>query len=104
DSMLPIVGGAGAGAYIGSLAGALYSLGRARPRRTLEQAREAKVHEGRKSGVLLAVHTSRDHESRIAGILRDAGGQEIERAQGRWFNGKWEDFDPLEGPELEKSV
>lgn len=104
DSMLPVVGGAGAGAYIGSLTGALYSLGRARPRRTLEQAREAKAHEGRKSGVLLAVHTSRDHEKRIAGILRDAGGQEVERAQGRWFNGKWEDFDPLEGPELERNI
>lgn len=103
DSMLPVVGGAGAGAYIGSLAGALYSLGRARPRRTFEQAQEAKIHEGRKSGVMLAVHTSREHEMRIAGILRDAGGVEVERAEGRWVNGKWQDFDPLEGPQLERS-
>lgn len=102
DSILPLVGGAGVGAYIGSLAGAMYSLGRARPRRTREQAVEAKVHEGRKSGVLLAVHTSREHEQRVASILRAAGGVEVERAQGRWMNGRWEDFDPLVSPELKR--
>ncbi len=103
-SMLPIVGGAGVGAYIGSLAGAMYSLGRARPHRTHAQAADAKIHEGRKSGVLLAVHTSREHEKRVVAILRAAGGVEIERAQGRWNNGHWEDFDPLVSAQLEKEV
>ncbi|MGP1615045.1 MAG: hypothetical protein ACTS5Y_08350 [Pollutimonas bauzanensis] len=103
DSVLPVVGGAGVGAYIGSLAGAMYSLGKARPRRTHEQAAQAKSHEGRKSGVLLAVHTSREHEKRMAAILRSAGGVEVERAEGRWTNGHWEDFDPLVSPELEKN-
>ncbi len=102
DSMLPIVGGAGVGAYIGSLAGAVYSLGRKRPSRTRQQVAQAKVHEGRPSGVVLAVHTSPEHERRIAEILRAAGGVEVERAQGRWANGRWEDFDPLVSPTLKK--
>lgn len=102
DSLLPLVGGAGVGAYIGSLAGAVYSLGRKRPSRTRQQVFQAKVHEGRPSGVVLAVHTSQEHEKRIAEILRTAGGVEVERAQGRWANGRWEDFDPLISPTLKK--
>lgn len=102
DSILPLVGGAGVGAYIGSLAGAVYSLGRKRPSRTRQQIFQAKVHEGRPSGVVLAVHTSQEHEKRIAEILRAAGGIEVERAQGRWVNGRWEDFDPLVSPTLKK--
>jgi len=34
----------------------------------------------------------------IVGILREAGGEAIERAQGRWRGGAWEDFDPLKPP------
>ncbi|RTZ47914.1 hypothetical protein EKL30_02740 [Candidimonas sp. SYP-B2681] len=103
DSILPVIGGAGVGAYIGSLAGAMYSLGRARPRQTQQDAEDARTHGGRQSGVMLAVHTSPEHEKHIASILRDAGGVEVERAQGRWNQGKWEDFDPLVSPELEKN-
>lgn len=102
SSMLPVIGGAGVGAYVGSLAGALYSLGRTRPRRGYDEAIQAKARQGRKSGVLLAVHTSREHEKHVAAILRDAGGVEVERAQGSWVNGRWEDFDPLQGPQLKK--
>lgn len=104
DSILPLVGGAGVGAYVGSLAGAVYSLGRKRPTRTREQHAQAKAHEGRPAGVVLAVHTSQEHEKRIVEILRTAGGIEVERAQGRWLNGRWEDFDPLVTPTLEKEV
>lgn len=102
-SMLPIIGGAGVGAYIGSLAGAMAFLGRERPRRSASEAAEAKAMEGRKSGVLLAVHTSPERESKVAAILRDSGGIEVERAQGQWKNGRWQDFDPLVSPELEKN-
>jgi hypothetical protein len=49
------------------------------------------------------VHTAREHEKRIANLLREGGGIEVERAQGRWRDGKWEDFDPLVAPELEKN-
>lgn len=97
-----IIPGAGVGAYIGSLAGSVRMLGRPKPRRSIEEATENHRHEGRKSGVVLAVHTAREHEKRIASLLREAGGVEVERAQGRWRNGKWEDFDPLISPELEK--
>lgn len=31
-------------------------------------------------------------------VLREAGGHDIERAQGRWQDGKWQDFDPLKPP------
>ncbi|HEY9278586.1 MAG TPA: hypothetical protein VIP51_00815 [Eoetvoesiella sp.] len=98
DSLLPIIGGAGVGAYIGSLAGALYILGRVRPR-ALNQPELAKE---RSSGVVLAVHVELETERQAASVLRDAGGIEVERAQGRWVNGRWEDFDPLIAPELKK--
>lgn len=104
DSMLPIIGGAGVGAYIGSLAGGVSGLGRSRPDRSATEAQQAKANEGRQSGVMLAVHTSPEHEKDVANILRNAGGEEVERAQGRWRNGKWEDFDPLVSPTPEKNV
>ncbi|HEY9572501.1 MAG TPA: hypothetical protein VIR76_05205 [Pusillimonas sp.] len=103
-SFLIVVAGAGAGAYIGSLVGAMYVLGQSRPNRSLQEAVDAKLHEGRSSGVLLAVHTAPEHEERIARILKNAGGLEVERAHGRWADGGWEDFDPLIGPELEKGI
>jgi hypothetical protein len=103
ESVWLIIPGAGVGAYIGSLAGSMSILGRARRRRSIEEATEEHRHEGRKSGVVLAVHTAREHEKRIASLLREAGGVEVERAQGRWRDGKWEDFDPLVAPELEKN-
>jgi len=103
-SLVTIVGGAGVGAYIGSLIGAMSALGRARPRRSLAEAAEAKEKQGRASGVMLAVHTSAEHEMNIARILKEAGGIEVERAHGRWRDGKWEDFDPLTSPTLEKNV
>lgn len=94
---LLIVGGIAVGAYIGSLAGAMYSLGRPRQRGRFEAAR-AKATEGRKAGVLLAVHTTPEKQSEFATLLRNAGGQEVERAHGRWSQGRWEDFDPTRGP------
>lgn len=103
-SLVTIVGGAGVGAYIGSLIGAMSALGRARPRRSLAEAAEAKEKQGHASGVMLAVHTSAEHEMNIARILKEAGGTEVERAHGRWRDGKWEDFDPLTSPTLEKNV
>jgi len=77
---------AGVSAYVGSLVGAMM--------RTPETSNE----ETRDSGVLVAVHVSPDSQSDAARVLRDAGGAAIERATGRWQQGRWADFDPLRQP------
>ena len=48
----------------------------------------------RDSGVLLEAHVTPDTQYDAARILRDAGGQTIERATGRWQQSRWVDFDP----------
>ncbi len=101
DSMLPVIVGAGVGAYIGSLGGAMYRLGRIRAA-SLEPLKPVKKE--RSSGVVVAVHVEEESERKVAIALRDAGGVEVERAQGRWVNGRWEDFDSLAEPELEKDL
>lgn len=91
------IGGIAVGAYIGSLIGAMISLGKPRQKGQFEAAR-ARATEGRPAGVLLAVHTTPENENEIATLLRNAGGKEVERAHGRWTQGRWEDFDPTRSP------
>src|SRR5579871_6488657 len=86
---------AGVGAYVGSLVGAMA--------RTRERG-QAGHHPGhreemRDSGVLVAVHVSPDNQLDAARVLREAGGCAIERASGRWQQGRWADFDPRKTPE-----
>ncbi|MFM0339626.1 hypothetical protein [Paraburkholderia fungorum] len=86
---------AGVGAYIGSLAGAM-----ARTRDAGHAGHHSRFHEElRDSGVLVAVHVSPDNQFDAARVLREAGGASIERATGRWQQGRWSDFDPLKQPE-----
>ena len=101
DSVLPIVAGAGVGAYIGSLAGGMYALKERRQTGVL--ARPPAAPE-RHSGVMVAVHVTAETEKPVAASLRASGGAEVERALGRWVNGKWIDFDPLAPPELEEKA
>lgn len=75
----------GVGAYVGSLMGAL-----AKTDRSAGPVRHA--------GVLLAAHVSEDNTSLVAGELRRGGAQDVERAEGQWHDGRWEDFDPLAAP------
>ncbi|SFU23959.1 hypothetical protein [Paraburkholderia aspalathi] len=86
---------AGVGAYVGSLVGAMA--------RTIEANKTGHAvpyyEETRESGVLIAVHVSPDNQLDAARVLRDAGGAEIERASGRWQQGRWADFDPTRKPE-----
>jgi hypothetical protein len=85
---------AGVGAYVGSLAGAMSHTrdgGKFGHRETYQQ-------ETRDSGVLVAVHVSSDSQYDAARVLRDAGGAAIERATGRWQQGRWADFDPTQPP------
>ncbi|PWK35453.1 hypothetical protein [Cupriavidus plantarum] len=82
----------GIGAYIGSLIGALSLTSGVRrdPRTGQPQVRNA--------GVLLAAHVSPDNTALAAQLLRTGGAEEVERAEGQWRNGQWEDFDPLQPP------
>jgi S-formylglutathione hydrolase FrmB len=86
---------AGVGAYVGSLVGAMSHTkerGKAGHHRPFHE-------EVRDSGVLVAVHVSPDNQLDAARVLREAGGVAIEKATGRWQQGRWADFDPLKTPE-----
>jgi S-formylglutathione hydrolase FrmB len=86
---------AGGGAYIGSLVGAM-----SRTRDTGKTGHHLPFHEeARASGVLVAVHVSPDNQLDAARVLREAGGATIEKATGRWQQGRWADFDPTRTPE-----
>lgn len=94
-SVLIVIASAGVGAYLGALAGALWVVGRGR--RTPQATTE--THPAvRQAGVMLALHVAPDRDALARTVLKQAGGKDIERAQGRWLNGKWEDFDPLTPP------
>ncbi|MFU2052352.1 hypothetical protein G3T20_13120 [Bordetella hinzii] len=71
-----------AGAYLGSLGGAL--------------ARRAR-RPARRHGVLLALRVDPRREAEGSRVLRAHGGEDLERADGRWSNGRWEDFDARAG-------
>lgn len=98
DSAIPVVVGAGLGAYIGSLAGAVGGMDKKRARVQEPHRAPSATGEGRPSGVMLAVNADGARAQEIAVILVGAGGKEVERAQGRWRGGKWEDFDPTQPP------
>ncbi|MFT4067483.1 hypothetical protein [Paraburkholderia sp.] len=86
---------AGVGAYVGSLVGAM-----SRTRERRPSGHRVPYHEeSRDSGVLVAVHVSPDNQPEAARVLREAGGMAIEKATGRWQQGRWADFDPLRTPE-----
>jgi hypothetical protein len=86
---------AAVGAYVGSLVGAM-SHTREGGRFGRQAAQDG---ETRDSGVLLAVHVSPASQYDAGRILRDAGGTAIERATGRWQQGRWADFDPTRPPD-----
>lgn len=82
---------AGVGAYVGSLVGAM---SHTRKPKGPAQAEEPMRH----AGVVVAVHVSPETQGQAADTLRAAGGMDIERASGRWKQGRWSDFDPLQPP------
>ncbi|MBP0591633.1 hypothetical protein J8I87_18240 [Paraburkholderia sp. LEh10] len=92
-SMPVIVIAAGVGAYLGVLVGRMVHA-RTRPR----EHHDVVHHELCNSGVLVAVHVCPENQREAARILREAGGADVERATGRWQNGKWSDFDPRQTP------
>ena len=82
---------AGVGAYVGSLVGAM---SHTKKPKAASHADEPARH----AGVLVAVHVSPDSQEQASAILREAGGMDIERASGRWKQGRWADFDPQQPP------
>jgi len=94
-TLLVLAVAAGVGAYVGSLAGAMWQTRGGGHGRTPDPAHEPDgTPKTRESGVLLAVHVSPQTQQEAAQLLRASGGMEIERASGRWQDGRWADFDP----------
>ncbi|MGI4814637.1 MAG: hypothetical protein ACRYG5_06125 [Janthinobacterium lividum] len=91
---------AGVGAYVGSLAGAMKRTRQSGPPQTTRARDDTGTKEIRETGVLLAIHVNEENKAIAADVLREAGAHDVERASGRWAQGKWTDFDPLEPPHL----
>lgn len=97
DAVVLVVAGAGAGAYLGSLWGALW-VGGLRARRNTGE-RSAVAPGVADSGVLLVLRVEPDREALACEVLKDAGGDHVGRAQGRWHQGKWETTGLPEAPD-----
>jgi hypothetical protein len=89
----------GIGAYGGSLIGALNGM-----RSTPQRRDRGAAMDTRPSGVLLAVHVELGTEIFASNLLKNHGGKDVERASGRWRDGKWTDFDPVVPPVLSDKV
>jgi hypothetical protein len=85
---------AAVGAYTGSLIGTLNKVG--------DKESPAEITENsRRAGAMVAVNAldAAEQDSAVE-ILRAHGARQIERAEGRWENGAWVDFDPSATPQL----
>jgi hypothetical protein len=89
----------GIGAYVGSLVGALNGMATTPP--TRDQGAALEVRHG---GVLLAAHVTLETETFASNLLKNHGGEDVERASGRWNDGRWVDFDPVVPPVLSDKV
>src|SRR5688572_26243814 len=77
-----------AGAYVGSMAGALQGMG-------TDKNRDEQVLR-RPAGIMLAVRIAEPQtENRVIQVLNAGGAADIEQAEGELRNGDWIDFDPL---------
>jgi hypothetical protein len=92
----------GLGAYLGSLVGALAmtrdGASNAPREENLPAANTIDGKTERDAGVLLAVRVDENNRQTAADVLREAGAKDLERAYGRWSEGRWVDFDPLVPP------
>jgi len=88
--------GAGLGAYVGSLVGALGGLeGNGTEQRPVR----------RPAGVMVAVRVDdATQEQDAIRVLGAQGAGHIEKAEGTWSQGKWEDFDPVSVPHIVPAV
>ena len=88
--MVVIPLGAGLGAYIGSFAGTMAKVRAGRyDAASLEHPVEPR------GGRMIAVNVDRaGTERRAIEILKQYGARDVRRAEGRWSDGSWRDFDP----------
>ncbi|GAA0772553.1 membrane protein [Castellaniella ginsengisoli] len=87
------VAGAGTGAYIASLWGALWITGKRARTYERRHARPDAAPSVHGPGALLILPVAPEREQEACALLREAGGHSPGRAQGHWRNGKWEDLD-----------
>jgi hypothetical protein len=82
--------GAGLGAYIGSFAG---SMARVRGGKRASASVEHPVEP--RGGRMIAVNVDRQGtEKRAIEVLKRQRARDVRRAEGKWANGSWRDFDP----------
>jgi len=83
---------AGIGAYTGSLLGAMGGM---------NHKGDSPQYARHEAGVMVAVHLANpDDEQRIISTLKREHAEDVEHAQGKWRNGDWVDFNPVEPPHL----
>ena len=85
--------GAGVGAYTWSLAGAV-SKTDDRPESDSDTAKEEGTVTDRKSGLHVAAELNHEQKDKIAELIRDHGGKDVEEADGKIEDSHWLDFDP----------
>jgi hypothetical protein len=88
-----IPAGAAVGAYTASLVGGM---------KETEKEPKPEHEDVRPAEVLVAVNAEAAGipEEQIVRILEDAGAWQVERAQGTWVDGEWQDFNPVSPPRL----
>ena len=83
---------AGVAAYTGSLVGAMGGM---------QDAQSQQLPNLRPAGVILAVRISREtNEKYVLRDLNTSGAKDIEQAEGKWRDGDWVDFNPIQEPNL----
>ena len=91
---------AGVGAHVGGMAGALASTRTPHEEKeeTETKTPDADAFDTRRGGMMLAVRVDPANERKVIDVLRAAGVEDLERAQGDWQDAQWVDFDPLAPP------
>lgn len=90
DRLVAVLALAALGAYVGSLVGALSRMRAGNARRA---TREHPVE--RPPGQMVAIQVDRPGaETRAIETLQRYGARDIERTEGEWRAGNWQDFDP----------
>jgi hypothetical protein len=88
-----IVAGAGVGGYTGSLVGSLGEV---------SDETQPDSEDVRPAEAMVAVNVDGGSvpADEIVRIFEECGARQVERAEGLWADGEWQDFDPVSAPQL----